>query len=191
MSRDSHIASSPISQNSFFRKLRGYIEFLKFDVTTKKIEISKSSKIWRPRPILTKFGIKHHSVFVHFCTKFQLDKLEFAWVRQFWVNSQIIQNLKKFERFNRFLPNSLPKFLDWCYIFVCCFRMTARILRKLELPRPFFKKFKIPYLWLLHCTKFHIDISSGLWVIGVWNVENRAHTHTHTYIRMPAKNYIS
>ena len=44
-------------------------------------------------------------------------------------------------------------------------------------------------LWLLRwCTKFHIDTSSRLWVIGVWNVENRtythkrtpAHTHTHT-----------
>ena len=34
-------------------------------------------------------------------------------------------------------------------------------------------------LWLLHwCTKFHIDFSSRLWVIGVSNVENRTHTHT-------------
>ena len=37
----------------------------------------------------------------------------------------------------------------------------------------------IKELWLLHwCTKFHIDISSRLWVIGVWNIENRTHTHT-------------
>ena len=48
MNRDSHIASSPIKQNFFFkevrylilafsqRKLRGDIEFLKFDVTVKK-----------------------------------------------------------------------------------------------------------------------------------------------------------
>ena len=48
MNRDSHIASSPISQSSVFeevrylilassqRKLRGYIEFVKFDVTVKK-----------------------------------------------------------------------------------------------------------------------------------------------------------
>ena len=48
VNRDSHIASSPIPQNSFFkgvrclilassqRKLRGYIEFFKFDVTIKK-----------------------------------------------------------------------------------------------------------------------------------------------------------
>ena len=47
--RDSHIASSPISQSCFFkevsclilaslqRNLHGYIEFLKFDVTIKKI----------------------------------------------------------------------------------------------------------------------------------------------------------
>ena len=34
-------------------------------------------------------------------------------------------------------------------------------------------------LWLLHwCSKFHIDISSRLWVIGVSNIENRTHTHT-------------
>ena len=34
---------------------------------------------------------------------------------------------------------------------------------------------------LLHwCTKFHIDIWSRLWVIGLWNVENQIHTHTHT-----------
>ena len=50
VNRDSHIASSPISQNSFLeevrysiltpsqRKLRGYIEFLKFDVTVRKIK---------------------------------------------------------------------------------------------------------------------------------------------------------
>ena len=48
MNRDSHIASSPIKQIFFFkevrylilafsqRKLRGDIEFLKFDVTVKK-----------------------------------------------------------------------------------------------------------------------------------------------------------
>ena len=54
VNRDSHIASSPISQSSFFeevrclilassqKKLRGYIEFLKFDVIKKK---SNSSKI--------------------------------------------------------------------------------------------------------------------------------------------------
>ena len=50
MSRDSYIASSPISQSSFFeevrylilassqRKLRGYVEFLTFDVAVKKIK---------------------------------------------------------------------------------------------------------------------------------------------------------
>ena len=35
---------------------------------------------------------------------------------------------------------------------------------------------------LLHwCTKFHIDISSRLWIIEVWNVENRTRTRTHTH----------
>ena len=36
-------------------------------------------------------------------------------------------------------------------------------------------------LGLLHwCTEFHIDFLSRLWVIEVWNVENRTLTHTHT-----------
>ena len=40
----------------------------------------------------------------------------------------------------------------------------------------------IKVLWLLHLrNKFHINISSRLWVIGVSNVENRTHTHTHTH----------
>ena len=54
VNQDSHIAFSPISQSSFFegvrclilassqRKLRGYIEFLYFDVTIKK---SKKNQI--------------------------------------------------------------------------------------------------------------------------------------------------
>ena len=54
---NSHIASLPTSQSSFFeevrcfilassqRKLRGYMEFLKFDVTIKKYENSDSFKI--------------------------------------------------------------------------------------------------------------------------------------------------
>ena len=129
-------------------------------------------------------------------TKFQFYKSKFVWLRQFWENSLKIKNRKNFERFNRFLPNSIPKFLDQYDIFVCGFRTKARILRKLELPRPFFKKshkitnraslvmktVTIKGLWLLHwCTKFHIDVSSRLWVIGVWNVKNRTHTHTRTY----------
>ena len=36
-------------------------------------------------------------------------------------------------------------------------------------------------LWFHWWTKFHIDISSRLWVIGVWNIENRTHTRTHTH----------
>ena len=48
------------------------------------------------------------SILVHLRTKFQLHKSKFAWVRQFWENSQKIKNLKKFERFNRFWPNSIP-----------------------------------------------------------------------------------
>ena len=48
MNRNSHISSSPISQSSFFeevrclilassqRKIRGHIEFLKFDITRRE-----------------------------------------------------------------------------------------------------------------------------------------------------------
>ena len=133
---------------------------------------------------------------MHLPTKFQLDKSKFACVRQFWKNSQKIQNLKKFERFNRFWPNLIPKFLDGCNIFVCSFRTIARILRKLELPRSknskshkitnrasiVMKIVTVKRLWLLHWrTIFHIDISSRLWVIGVLNVAHRTHTHTHTH----------
>ena len=151
VNRDSHIASTPISQNYFFkevrylilassqRKLRRYIKFLKFDFTVQKK--------WKIQ-IFLKFKSLHQFsqdlVLVHLRTKFQLDKSKFAWVRQFWKNSQKIQNLKKFKRFNRFWPNSIPKFLDECYIFVCSFRTIARILRKLELPRPFFQKIQNP-----------------------------------------------
>ena len=136
-------------------------------------------------------------------TQFQLDKSEFAWVRQFWKNSQQIQNLKKFECFNRFWPNSIPKLIVECNIFVYSFRTIARISRKARksyhvlFPKNskshkitdgasiVIKILTIKGFWLLHwCTKFHIGISSRLWVIGVWNVRNRAHlharTHTHT-----------
>ena len=51
--------------------------------------------------------------------------------------------LKKFERLNRFQPNSIPKVLNRYIIFVCSFRAITYILRKLELPQTFFKKFQI------------------------------------------------
>ena len=44
MNRDSRIASSPISQCSFFEEVRGHIEFFKFDITIKKKKNSNSSK---------------------------------------------------------------------------------------------------------------------------------------------------
>ena len=88
--------------------------------------------------------MKHYLVLVHSYTRFDLNNSEFAQVAQFREKFQKIQNLKKLERFNRFWPNSIPKFLDGSNIFMCSLRTIARILRKLELPRPFFKKFKIP-----------------------------------------------
>ena len=38
---------------------------------------------------------------------------------------------------------------------------------------------------LLCCTEFQLDISNRLWIIVVWKLESRS--HTHTYIRMPVK----
>ena len=75
-------------------------------------------------------------------TEFQLYKSKFAWVRQFWGSSQKFKNLKKFERLDRFWPNLITKFLDGCNIFVCSFRTIARMLRKLEVLRPFSKNLK-------------------------------------------------
>ena len=66
--------------------------------------------------------------------EFELDNSKFAQVRQFGVNFQKIHNLKKFEGPHRFLPNSIPKVLDWYIIFVCSFRTIAQVLRKLQLP---------------------------------------------------------
>ena len=71
---------------------------------------------------------------------------------------------------------------------MCSFRAIARILRKCYHVRfstnskshkitnrasIVMKIVTLKGLWLFHwCRKFHIDISSRLWVIGVWNVEN-------------------
>ena len=95
------------------------------------------------RPILTKFRIKHYLVLVrsqNLSTKFELHNSKFAQVRQFRAKTcRKVQNLKKFERSDRFWPNSIPEFLDRCIIFVCSFRMIAQILRKLKLPDIFQK----------------------------------------------------
>ena len=59
-------------------------------------------------------------------------------------------------------------------------------------PSSVLKIVTIKVLSLLHlCTKIHIDISSRLRVIGVWKVENRTHTDTHSYIQTASKNHIS
>ena len=62
--------------------------------------------------------MKHYVVLVHSSTKFQLKNSKFAQVKQFRANFQKIKNLKKFERFNRFWLNSMPKVLDRYIIFV-------------------------------------------------------------------------
>ena len=112
VNRDSHIAPSPTSQSFFFkelcclilasshRKLCGYIEFLKFDVTKKKLQNSISSKIQRLPPILTKFRINHYLVLVQLRKKLKLDNSKFARIRQFRANFKKNLNIKKFDRFN-------------------------------------------------------------------------------------------
>ena len=121
----------------------------------------------------------------------------------------IFKNWKSqiFERFNRFWPNSRPKVFARYIIFVCGFRTITWASWKLVLPhiskqskshktinRPsiVLKIVTIEVLSLLRwCTEFQIDISNRLRVIRIWKVENRTHTHTHSYIRTPAKNHIS
>ena len=124
---------------------------------------------------------------MHLRTIFQFDKSKFAWVRQFWKNSQKIQNLKKFECFNRLWPNSIPKFLDGCNIFVCSFRTIARILRKLDVPRPFFKKFKIVTVQVATASQaYQISyryLKPFMSYRGFkrWKSDTYTHAHTHTH----------
>ena len=153
--RDSHITSSAISQSSFFEevcglifasshiKLHGYIDFFKFHVTIKKIKNSTSFKKEKPQPIFTKFSINHHSVLMYPRTKFQLVNRNLPELHNFEKFKKKFE-INKFEGFNRFWPNSISKVLDRYIIFVCSSRTIAQILRKVELPRTFKKKFKIP-----------------------------------------------
>ena len=108
---------------------------------------------------------------MHSYTNFKLINSKFAQVKKFRENFRKIKNLKKFERSNRFWPNSIPKILDRCIIFICNFRTMAQILRKLELPKTFSKN-----------SKSH-------------KIRSRAHTHihtyTHTYIRMSVKKILT
>ena len=61
--------------------------------------------------------MKHHIVLVHLYTNCELNNSKFAQVTQFRGYFQKIQNLKKFERFNRLWLNSIPKVLgDGLYL---------------------------------------------------------------------------
>ena len=123
------------------RKLRGYIKFFKFDVTIKKN--SNPSKIWTSRPILIKCNIIHYSVLSPLDTKFQLGESKFAWVRNF---EKFLKKFKIKKNLNAWIDFSWIQYHLYRYnIFVCSFRMIARIFRELELPRPFFKKCKIQW----------------------------------------------
>ena len=156
MNQDSHISSSSISQSSYFeevcclilaspqKKLRGYIEFKKFDVTIKKNYKIQISLILEGLDRFSPNFVWNISVLVHSSTKFQLDNSKFVQVTQCRANLQKIQNLKKFERFNRFWPNLIPKVLDRYIMFVCNFRMVPQIFTKVRATKTFFRKFKIP-----------------------------------------------
>ena len=98
---------------------------------------------------------------MHSSTKFQLDNSNFAQVRRFRGNFQKVPNLKKFDRFNRFWPNSIPKVHDRYIIFVYSFKTIAEILRKLEPPQIFFNKFKN---WVKKC-----KVSSKCVAISYWD----------------------
>ena len=88
--------------------------------------------------------MKHQLVLVHSYTNFELNNSKFAQVTQFGKYFQKIQNIKKFERLDRFWSNLIPKVLDRYIIFVCIFRTIAQILRKLELLKTFFQKIQNP-----------------------------------------------
>ena len=148
---------------------------------------------------------------VNLRAKFQLDNSKFAWIRQFWENFTEFQIWKNLItsidfcriRYQRSLIHILYCMCDDSSNFTTV-TATTPIFQKIRNPiKPqighqlswsVMKIFTIKMLQLLRwCTKFHIDISSHLWVIGLWNVENRTHMHTrkHTYIQMPAKNDLS
>ena len=52
--------------------------------------------------MFTKFRMEHHLILAHSYTNFTFNNSKFAQVTQFRKNFQKIQNLKKFERSNRF-----------------------------------------------------------------------------------------
>ena len=112
-----------------------------------------------------------------------------------------MKNLKKFERLNGFWPNSIPKFLDRYNILVCSFRTIDRILRKLELPRPFFKNIKILQnnksginkchenshdlraviaLLVYEISYRYLKLLMSYRGLKLWKSDTHAHTHTHT-----------
>ena len=120
---------------------------------------------------------------------------------RFRADFQKIQNLKKFERFNRVWPNSIPKFLDRyiIFIFMWSFRAIAQILRKLELPQILFKNSKFHKITNRPSIVIKKVTTKGLWLLftGVTNsisISQMAyewsgfkklkigHTHTHTHI---------
>ena len=78
----------------------------------KKIQNSNSSETCKPRPLHIIFRIKRYSVLVHSRTKSELDDSMFSQVTKLRENFQKIPNLNKFERFDRFWPNSNSKVLD-------------------------------------------------------------------------------
>ena len=151
-----------------------------------------------------------HRIFIIWCHDKKNKKIKFVYnlkvsndsykfcYKTFWKNSQKIQNLKKFECFNRFWPNSIPKFLDGCNIFVCSFRTIARKFTKVRATPSFFQKIQnsiksqighqLSWKWSrLKCCDCitgapnFISISQAVYELSGFQTLKIGHIHTHTH----------
>ena len=145
--------------------------------------------------------MKYYLVLVHSRTKFELNYSKFAQV------SQLEKIFKKFESFNRFWTNSIPKVLARYNIFVCSYRRIDQILRKLQLLRIFFKKFKMPYNHKLCINRHDWKVVTDSLVYQIlnwylkrfmsdrglksWKLDTNVRARASTHIRTAAKNRIS
>ena len=148
--------------------------------------------------------MKHYLVLVHSHTNFKLDNSKLHKLDNWEQISKIFKISKTLNALINF--RQIHTKGPWLIYHICVrFTKITPILRQLELHRHFSKNSKshkitnrvsivlkivtINGLRLLHyCIEFHIDISSRLWVIRIWKVENRTHTHTRasTHVHLDA-----
>ena len=114
----------------------------------KKLNNSNFSKILNPRQILTKFRMKCYSVLVQSRTELELDDWWFEGCTSWMVWSKFSRKfkIKKFERFDRFCLNSVPK-------------GGGQNLERRNVERPIFQNFKIANIKI---TKNSIVLFSSL-----------------------------